>query len=84
MLDIENPAATNRTLRNIKKSLVHSLKNKYGIEDENVVHQILSIHGLEKDRFDFVSMIEKIIAENLNDASIDSNELSPLGNTTAQ
>lgn len=66
-------ATTTRTLNNIKKSLSHNLKNKYGIDDENIVNEMLSYHGIDKPRFDFVKSIENVIAENLNDVSIDAN-----------
>jgi len=64
---------TNRTLKNIRKSLEDNLKIKYNIEDKDIIDNILKIHGLHKDNFDFVSNIAKIINERLNDISIDAN-----------
>lgn len=64
---------TSRTLTNIKKVLIYSLREKYGIEDEEVLHSLLDIHGITPHRFDFVKTIETAIAEKLNDFSIDSN-----------
>lgn len=64
---------TTRTLRNIKNSLKKNLIDKYNIDDEEIVENILNIHGLNKSRFDFVNNIENIIVEKLNDVSIDSN-----------
>lgn len=66
-------ATTSRTLRNVKRALEHNLKTKYGIEDEEIVNKFLSIHGLNKSRFDFVNSIEQVIHERLNDVSIDAN-----------
>lgn len=66
-------ASTTRTLKNIKKSLIYSLKKKYNISDKDVIDTILKMHGLHVDNFDFVKNIEKIINEKLNDVSIDDN-----------
>jgi anaerobic ribonucleoside-triphosphate reductase len=64
---------TVRTLRNIKKSLANSLKLKYNITDEAVVEKILKTHGLHKDNFDYVKIMESLISEKLADISIDQN-----------
>lgn len=64
---------TTRTLRNIKKSLKDALIKKYNICDDEVVEKFLNIHGINKARFDFVKGIETVIAEKLNDISIDAN-----------
>lgn len=69
----DDNATTARTLRNIKKALDKSLKDKYNIEDENITNGLLDIHGLTKNRFDFVNCIETIINGTLNDVSIDAN-----------
>jgi len=69
----DNSATTNRTIRNIKKTLAKSLELKYGITDETIVNKILSIHGLDKKRFDVVNSVETIINDKLNDVSIDAN-----------
>lgn len=66
-------ATTVRTLRNIKKALDKNLKEKYKIENEEISNKIMTIHGLDKKRFDFVNSIETIINDNLNDVSIDAN-----------
>lgn len=66
-------ASIERTIRNIKKSLEYSLKEKYGIEDQEIVNSMMNVHGLSKDKFDIVSNVEKIIASHINDSSIDAN-----------
>lgn len=62
-------------VKSIKNTLAFSLQNDYGIneEDEAKVNTILKTHGLEKESFDFVANMEKIISNNLNDVSIDDN-----------
>jgi ribonucleoside-triphosphate reductase len=64
---------TARTLKNIQKSLSNNLKNKYKIEDENIINEFLKIHGLDKNRFDFISNIENVMNDKMNDVSIDAN-----------
>lgn len=66
-------ASTTRTLKNIKKSLVYSLKKKYNITDNSIVENILKIHGLHTSNFDFIKNIETVINSKLNDVSIDDN-----------
>ncbi len=73
MFDDSNNITTNRTLKNIRLALKDSLKRKYNIEDEEIIEKILKIHGLTKEQFDFVSNIESIIMNKLNDVSIDAN-----------
>jgi len=69
----EDNITTTRTLNNIKKAIKQNLKNKYGVESEETINSFLSIHGLSKNKFDFVKNIETVIAEKLNDVSIDAN-----------
>lgn len=66
-------ARTTRTLRNIKKALVYSLKKGYKIVDNELTDEILKVHGLHKDNFDFINTFGKIMTEKLNDVSIDDN-----------
>lgn len=73
MLEIDNNITTNRTLNNIRKTLKTTLKNKYNVEDEEKIEKILEIHGLTKNRFDFIKNIENTIVDQLNDISIDAN-----------
>lgn len=68
---------TDRSLKNIKKTLIYSLRNTYGIKDKEKINDIsdelLRIHGLHKDNFDFVKQVGVAIQENINEFSIDSN-----------
>lgn len=66
-------AKTNVSRKNIKKTLDYSLNAKYGIEDEEIRDAILSVHGLDKKRFDFVNSIENLINKQIADESIDQN-----------
>ena len=64
---------TNRTLTNIRKTLKNNLESKYGIKDSLVVDNFLKIHGINKERFDFINTVGSAIMENINDVSIDIN-----------
>jgi ribonucleoside-triphosphate reductase len=76
---IENldTANTTRTLRNIKKALIYSLRNEYQIKDKDKLNElsdfILRMNGLHIDNFDFVKNIETLINEELNSVSLDDN-----------
>ena len=76
---IENldTATTTRTLRNIKKTLIHSLRNEYKIKDKDKLNTLsdflLKMNGIHIDNFDFVKNIETLINNSLNDVSIDEN-----------
>lgn len=73
MVTTDKDVTTRRTLTNIRKTLEKSLAAKYGITDKSVVDNLLNIHGLNNERFDFVKSIESVINEKLNDVSIDAN-----------
>lgn len=64
--------STERTLRNIRKTLTLSLE-KIGKSDEGTIDKLLKIHGLHEDNFDFVRNIGSSINERIADVSIDSN-----------
>lgn len=64
---------TTKTLNNIKKSLRERLITKYKFDDENITDEILSIHGLDKNRFDFINSVENVINDRINDVSVDAN-----------
>ncbi len=66
-------ANTSRTIKNIKRTLIRSLKNKYKIEDDKVVDCLMDMQGLNLGNFDFVKNIEHVINAKLNDVSIDDN-----------
>lgn len=72
-----NDATTSRTLKNIKKALIYSLRNEYEIKDKDKLKEyseyILKMNGLHTDNFDFVNNIENLFDEKLNDASVDDN-----------
>jgi len=73
--DIVGEPTTTRTLRNIRNALRKRLED-YGFQKEIVndkAEEILKIHGLHKDNFDFVKAMEKFLVERLNDISIDDN-----------
>lgn len=72
-------ANTTRTIKNIRDTLIKSLKTKYKITDKERLKEIsdklLKIHGLSESNFDFMSSFSKMIDEQnkLNDMSIDDN-----------
>lgn len=66
-------AKTSRTLRNIRRTIEKSLKDKYRITSEDKIDKILKLHGLHKNHFDFVANIENVLTSKLNDVSIDDN-----------
>ena len=69
-------ANTLRTLRNIRKCIRNRLIDHHNVKIENLeimVDEILQIHGIHKDHFDFLSRIDTIITGVLNDKSIDAN-----------
>jgi anaerobic ribonucleoside-triphosphate reductase len=68
-----NEVTTARTLNNIKKSLIVSLKSKYNIDNDKTIDEFLKIHGLNRESFDFISSIERVMQNRINDVSIDSN-----------
>jgi len=72
----DDNATTLRTLRNIRKCIRNRLRDYHSIEDkkvETMVDDILQIHGIHKDHFDFLSRIDTFITGVLNDKSIDAN-----------
>jgi len=72
-IDLTDDAQTTRMLRNIKKALVHSLKRDYKIINDEITDEILKIHGMHRDNFDFINNATKVINEKLNDISVDDN-----------
>jgi len=70
-------ATTTRVLRNIKKTLIHSLRNEYKIKDKDKLNDnsnfILKVNGLHIDNFDFVKNVEILMDKAINDYSIDDN-----------
>lgn len=70
-------ANTTRTIKNIREVLVSGLKKKYKIKDKEklykVLNELLKIHGISEENFDFMSTFSTFITEKLNDVSIDDN-----------
>ena len=68
-------ATTGRTLRNIKNTLKERLKdyNFNADEIEDKANELLKIHGLHKDSFDFIKNIDQLFNQELNETSIDDN-----------
>lgn len=69
-------AGTTRTIKNIKETLVKTLKKKYGKtngELKSIVDGLLKIHGLHEDNFDYINTFSKYVSSNINDVSIDAN-----------
>jgi len=68
---------TDRSLKNIKKTLMYSLRREYGISDvahlNEAADNLLKMHGLHKDNFDFVKQAGLAINERINEFSIDDN-----------
>lgn len=70
-------ANTTRTLKNIRETLDNNLDRKYGLkngERKAVEDEILSIHGIREDNFDFLAKFSDFINNpHLNSTSIDDN-----------
>lgn len=69
-------AAMNR----VKSCLNYSLKQKYGIEDDNITETILRVHGLSKKNLEFINNFESLVeskaevhSEESEEANIDQN-----------
>lgn len=66
-------SSVNSALTRIKNTLNYSLKENYGIEDEEITNNFLKLHGLDKGRFDFINNFEKLIEKGIADESVDTN-----------
>ena len=68
-------ANTTRTLKNIRETLDNNLSRKYGLkngERKAVEDEILGIHGIREDNFDFLAKFSDFINNpHLNSTSID-------------
>ena len=70
----ENDSLTSAQ-RAIRETLISVLQER-GIEERDInkkAQELLKIHGLDKDSFNFISNVEKLIELKLNDVSIDDN-----------
>lgn len=69
-------SSTTRTIKNIKKNIIATLRSNYPFVNgrvKEVADIILKKHGLHEDSFDFVNLFESGLHENINDISIDDN-----------
>lgn len=69
-------AGTIRTIKNIKATLNDDIRRKYNKtngELKTIVDNLLKIHGLHEDNFDFMNRFNKFMTNKLNDISIDEN-----------
>lgn len=69
-------SSTTRTIKNIKKNIIATLRSNYPFVNgrvKEVADVILKKHGLHEDSFDFVNLFESGLHENINDISIDDN-----------
>lgn len=69
-------SSTTRTIKNIKKNIIATLRSNYPFINgrvKEVADVILKKHGLHEDSFDFVNLFESGLHENINDISIDDN-----------
>ena len=76
-LDRTTTSSTTRTIKNIRKNLLATLKANYSITDKNklkeIADKILSIHGLREENFDFVKQFEDGLMKRISEVSTDEN-----------
>lgn len=70
---VYDASSVNSSLSRIRNTLNYSLKKKYGIEDPKITEQFMKIHGLDKQRFEFISNFEHLIENGIATDSVDSN-----------
>ncbi len=72
-----NEADTEYTRRQMAKALKYNISRKYKhlSDDEviDVVEKIMKTHGLSKDNFNSLKVVQQLISNNINDVSIDAN-----------
>lgn len=61
------------SLNRIKSCLNYSLKEKYGIENDEITESLLRIHGLSKKNFEFINNLESLV-ESKNPEHSDESE----------
>jgi len=69
-------ASSTRSLKNIKATLVKAIRTKYGKNNHGakiIADNLLKIHGLSENNFDYVSSYLKFVTNKINDISIDAN-----------
>ena len=70
---IFSDSSTSAAQKRVKSALAYSLKNKYGIDNEETTRVILKIHGMDVDNFDVIANTERNINAGLVDTSVDQN-----------
>lgn len=72
-LTVFSDSSTSAAQKRVKSAIAYSLKNKYGIENEEVTRKILKIHGIDVNNFDVIANTERSVADGLTDTSVDQN-----------
>lgn len=62
-----------QALSRVRNTLNYSLKNNYNIEDAEITDKFLKMHGLNKEKFDFIKSLEALIEAGAANESIDIN-----------
>ena len=65
--------STMQAVNRVKNSLNYTLKNDYGINDPEITEKFLRLHGLNKEKFDYINALEVLIEQGAANASIDIN-----------
>lgn len=65
--------STMQAVNRVKNSLNYTLKNDYGINDPEITEKFLRLHGLNKEKFDYINALENLIEHGAAAASIDIN-----------
>lgn len=74
--DKNDRISTKRTISALSKTCLNRVKNTYdGIDHEKVSDELMRMHGLSEDKFDFLGTVDKVIElkGTMNAVSIDDN-----------
>ena len=55
--------STMQAVNRVKNSLNYTLKNDYGISDPEITEKFLRLHGLNKEKFDYINALENLIEQ---------------------
>lgn len=69
-------ASVGAALNRVKSCLNFSLKQKYGIEDDNISEAILRTHGLSKKNLEFINNFESLVESKAQVHSEESEEVN--------
>lgn len=72
----QDTISTERTINALTKTCIGRVKNLYeGIDHEKVALELMRMHGLSKDKFDFLGTVDKVLElkGTMNAVSIDDN-----------